>query len=217
VPTGGPGEDIVKPNTMHISANEIYHVYNQGNNGEHIFYSDADYLEFLRLFRKHVFNHCKVLAWCLMPNHFHFLLYVSQESAIIKRIGNIDSTVLSNGFRLLQSRYAQYLNKKRGRTGSLFRQKTKAKALSEGTMHYGFIAFQYIHQNPWSAGLVQKLEDWAYSSYCDFAGLRKGNLCDLMLAEQIIGFDKNNFVAESYKAIGEEFILHLFEDSKLSI
>jgi putative transposase len=195
---------------MHISANEIYHVYNQGNNGENIFYSDADYLEFLRLFRKHVLEHCKVLAWCLMPNHFHFLVYASEKSAIIKRIGNIDLNVLSNGFRLLQSKYAQYLNKNRNRTGSLFRQRTKAKSLSEGSQHYDFTAFQYIHQNPWRAGLVQQLEDWPYSSFCDFAGLRKGNLCDLLLAAQIIGFDKSSFVAESYKAIDETFVPHLF-------
>ncbi len=202
---------------MNISANETYHIYNQGNNGETIFYSDSDYLEFLRLFRRYVSAHCKLLAWCLMPNHFHFLVYASEDSAKAKRIGNIDSNALSNGFRLLQSKYAQYLNQKRDRSGSLFRQKTKAKPLSNGSQHYGFIAFQYIHQNPLKAGLVQKLEDWVYSSFVDFAGLRQGNLCDYLLAAEIIGFDKNNFVAESYNVIAEEFIPHLFENRELPI
>src|SRR5436190_10511203 len=117
---------------MKINPNEIYHIYNQGNNREDIFYADEDYLEFLALFRKYVYTHCKVFAYCLMPNHFHFLIYATEDSATIKRIGNIDSCELSNGFRLLQSRYAQYINKNGNRTGSLFRQKGKAKSMSDG-------------------------------------------------------------------------------------
>lgn len=97
---------------MKINANEIYHIYNQGNNREAIFYDDADYLQFLLLFRKYVYRHCKVLAYCLMPNHFHFLVYATEDSASIKRIGNIDTCELSNGFRLLQSSYTQVINKK---------------------------------------------------------------------------------------------------------
>ena len=91
---------------MKINAHEIYHIYNQGNNRETIFYAVEDYLEFLLLFRKYVYTHCKVLAYCLMPTHFHFLIYATEDSATIKRIGNIDSGVISNGFRLLQSSYA---------------------------------------------------------------------------------------------------------------
>lgn len=88
---------------MKITANEIYHIYNQGNNRETIFHSDADYLEFLRLFTKYVYPNCKLLAWCLMPNHFHFLVFSTEEGAAIKRVGNIESTLLSNGLRLLLS------------------------------------------------------------------------------------------------------------------
>ena len=111
---------------MNIVPFEIYHIYNQGNNKELLFYEDIDYLEFIRLFRKFIFPYCKVLAYCLMPNHFHFLIYTLEKSAEYKRIGNIQSCELSNGFRLLQSSYAQYINKKQNRTGSLFRQKAKA-------------------------------------------------------------------------------------------
>ena len=196
---------------MNIIATEIYHIYNQGNNRETIFYFDDDYMEYLKLFRKFVYPHCKVLAYCLMPNHFHFLIYATEDSATIKRVGNIDSCELSNAFRLLQSRYAQYINKQKDRTGSLFRQKANAKPMSDGDNHYQFTAFQYIHQNPYRAGLVKKMEDWRYSSFVDFAGLRKGTLCDYLLAEQLIGFDKVNFFEESYKNINEELLEKIFD------
>lgn len=195
---------------MNIIANEIYHIYNQGNNRETIFYTHEDYTAFLNLFRKFVLPHCKVLAYCLMPNHFHFEIYATEESAEIKKVGNINSTRLSNGFRLLQSNYAQYFNKQQKRTGSLFRQKTKAKGMSDGTNHYGYTAFHYIHQNPLAAKLADKLEDWKYSSFCDYAGSRNGTLCDRELAKQLIGFNHENFIAESYTLIDDEMSRKIF-------
>jgi putative transposase len=196
---------------MKIIAGEVYHIYNQGNNQETIFYCDEDYLEFLNLFRKFVYTRCTVLAYCLMPNHFHFLIDATEGSAKLKRIGNIDSCELSNGFRLLQSSYAQHVNNKYERTGSLFRQKAKAKSTAAGDERYRFIAFNYIHQNPLVAGLVAKMEDWKYSSFADYAGLRNGTLCNKLLAEQLIGFDKSNFIKESYRSINPETLKDIFD------
>ncbi|MEO6638490.1 MAG: hypothetical protein ABIN25_09445 [Ginsengibacter sp.] len=105
---------------MNIIAEETYHIYNQGNNGETLFLKNENSIQFLRLFRKFVSPHCKVLAYCLMPNHFHFLIHATKESERKNRIGNIDVCQLSNGFRLLQSTYATYFNKQNERTGSLY-------------------------------------------------------------------------------------------------
>ncbi len=79
---------------MNIIPNETFHIYNQGNNQETIIYEDSDYLEFLQLFRRFVFPHCKVLAYCLMPNHFHFLIHTIEDSAKIKLIDNINLSEL---------------------------------------------------------------------------------------------------------------------------
>lgn len=98
---------------MNIIANETYHVYNQGNNRERIFHEDADYIEFLKLFRKYVLPNCETLAYCLMPNHFHFLIQATELSAKNKLVGNLNLCELSNGYRLLQSNYAQYINKRK--------------------------------------------------------------------------------------------------------
>jgi putative transposase len=195
---------------MKIAADEIYHIYNQGNNRETIFYSHENYIQFLQLFRKFVFPFCKTLAYCLMPNHYHFLLYANTDSEKVKRLGNINSCELSNGFRLLQSTYASYINKERNRTGSLFKQKAQAKSMYDGDKHYEFTGFRYIHQNPSKAKLVMDLGKWPYSSYCDYANLRTGTLCDKELAAKLIGFDIENFVGESGGEIDESLVTQIF-------
>ena len=195
---------------MNIIPDETFHIYNQGNNQETVFYEDGDYRAFLKLFRKFVYPHAKVLAWCLMPNHFHFLIHATKDSSKLKQIGNIEVGELSNGFRLLESQYAHYINNKHARSGSLFRQKTKAKPMSEGDIHYEFTAFHYIHQNPFIAGLAAKMEDWKYSSYADYMGLRKGTLCDQELAFRLIGFNKENFVKESCEVLDDKLLKKIF-------
>ena len=195
---------------MNIISGETYHIYNQGNNKETIFLTAENYSHFLILFRKFVYPYCKVFSYCLMPNHFHFLIHATPDSEKIVKVGNIELCLLSNGFRLLQSNYATYFNRNFERSGSLFRQRTKAKSLSEGDEHYGFTAFHYIHQNPLEAGLVSRMEDWLYSSFIDYLKLRNGTLCDQDLAHKIIGFDNQNFEKESYKEIDQNLIRKIY-------
>jgi len=195
---------------MKIFSNEIYHIYNQGNNREKIFHKAEDYLTFLTIVRKTVFQNSSILAWCLMPNHFHFLIYATEHSAKSKIIGNIVSCELSNAFRLLQSEYAQFINKKYNRSGSLFRQKAQAKSTAEGSNHYHDIAFNYIHQNPLKAGIVNSLGDWPYSSYQDYLGKRNGNLCDKLMAEKFIGINYNRLEEETLNTIPDSILEKIF-------
>ena len=189
---------------MHIEANQLYHIYNQGNNQEKIFYTEKDYPLFMDYFRESVHLFCKTLAWCLMPNHFHFLIYSTESSATSMKLGNISSTQLSNAFRVLQSAYAQHINNREGRKGSLFRQKAKAKCLDEGNNgQYPLIAFHYIHQNPLKAGLVKDLEEWPHSSYIDYADWCEDSLCDKELAEQLIGFERERIKEDTLQMIDE--------------
>ena len=127
------------------------------------------------------------------------------------KLGQIKSTRLGNGFRLLCSGYSNEFNKKYGRTGSLFRQKTKAINLEDNQSdNYPFICFHYIHQNPMIAGLCNKLEDWEYSSFQDYCGLRNGTLVTKNLAYDLIGINEKNFYNESYQVISNDKIKGLF-------
>ncbi len=197
---------------MAIAAGHTYHVYNQGNNHEQTFYTDKDYFQFLKIFRNQVLLKCDILAYCLMPNHFHFLIHTTELSVSPKKVGNIYSTELANGFRLLLSSYAQYLNKILGRSGSLFKQKTQFKPVITDETNYGRTAFHYLHQNPYKAGLVTKLEDWQFSSFRHYAGLKGEEvICNKKLAIDILDLDMGSFISESYQMIGEEKVRNIFE------
>lgn len=142
-----------------------------------------------------------------MPNHFHLL---------ISTFGSFDQVKFSNGFKTLLSSYTNAINLQEQRTGSLFQQNSKAKCLSAETNRhfddYGLVCFNYIHQNPVNAGLVSKLEEWEYSSFRDYAGLRKGTLCKKEIACDLIGVPAIGieFYEQSYEALDEKKLIDIF-------
>lgn len=107
-------------------------IYNRGNNNQYIFFSDANYLHFLKKVRIAWHPVCEILAWCLMPNHFHFMLMATTASCVeIPSYGGKPMQVLARKIGLTLSSYAQYVNNQNNSSGSLFQQKTKAKCLSD--------------------------------------------------------------------------------------
>jgi REP element-mobilizing transposase RayT len=197
---------------MQFEIDNIYHIYNQGNNKQLIFHSDENYHYFLKLYRKFVLPHADLLAYCLMPNHFHFLVNTNSQSIKIRKVGSLNLSELSNGIRMLLSSYSLAINKQENKTGSQFRQKTQAKLLNIEEVNYPFTCFQYIHQNPLKAGLVERMEDWDFSSFKDYAKIRNGSLCNQDLAKNLIGFDESNFLKESYAVIDNEKIAKIFNN-----
>ncbi|MFA5463901.1 MAG: hypothetical protein WC265_07490, partial [Dysgonamonadaceae bacterium] len=61
---------------MQFEQGYIYHIYNQGNNRQRIFFREENYTFFLQKMKKYLLPYCDILAWCLMPNHFHWMVYV---------------------------------------------------------------------------------------------------------------------------------------------
>ena len=110
--------------------------------------------------------------------------------------------------RCLLSSYTKGFNKQYKRTGNLFQQKTKAKCVSGKP--YSVTALHYIHQNPVAAKLVDKLEDWEFSSFKDYAGIRNGRLCNIKLAYQLLDVTKELFYEESYRIITSEKLREIF-------
>ena len=66
---------------MKFHPNQIYHVFNQGNNRQTVFFEEENYLYFLRKVRKYILSLADILCYCLMPNHFHFLLTPNEEAS----------------------------------------------------------------------------------------------------------------------------------------
>jgi len=202
---------------VNFSPNNIYHIYNQGNNRQPIFTQRADYLIFLSILKKLFPGVCSTLAWCLMPNHFHFMVHTDERCSIKIKQGGLYIDPITNGIRKLLSGYTRVFNNLYNRSGSLFRQKTKAKSLSAieiklGSSHciqdYYVNCFHYIHQNPLVAKLVTRMEDWEFSSFQDYAGFRNGTLCDKDLARIHCNYSVENFIETSYKFVEEKFINH---------
>jgi putative transposase len=189
---------------MRFQADNLYHIYNRGNGQQTIFLGDRDYLSFLEYIRRFIAPYCDVLAWCLMPNHFHLLLNTTKESTIEKKSGGLILQQITYGIKQCLSSYTKSFNVRNGRTGNLFQQKTKAKNLIEGSSNYAETAFFYIHQNPWVAGLVDKLEDWPYSSYLDHIDKRNGTLINKAMASQLLNFNAAYFTNEVYTRVSPE-------------
>ncbi|MGK2861971.1 MAG: transposase [Chitinophagaceae bacterium] len=195
---------------MEFFDNKLYHIYNRGNNSQPIFFKPDNYLYFLEKVRKFILPHCNILAYCLMPNHFHFLISADNRTVVTKLIANQNRNILSEGIRNLLHTYTKAINKQNNSTGSLFQQNTKAKCLSEGSSSYEYICMNYIHQNPMKANLVEKMEDWDYSSFKDYCDLRNGTLCNKNLAAQLLDINMKTFYDDSYRLIDETDINILY-------
>ena len=184
---------------------EIYHVYNRGNNRQHIFLEPENYHYFISKARNYLSPNCHILAYSLMPNHFHFLVTPNHRSnkvycparhkyklsKIHKR--KITLNYFSWGLQQMLSAYAKGINKRFNRTGSLFKQNTKIKRTSNDSLSldYSVWCFIYIHNNPKLAGLVSTPEDYAFSSYKDYMMDHKDSLCNLKLGRQMLCLQEN--------------------------
>ncbi len=138
------------------SRTRIYHIIWRGANRQEIFHDDMDWKKFLSVLKKYKIK-CElaVYAWCLMSNHVHLLIKEGNEdiSATMKRIG---------------VSYAGYYNQKYRTTGHLFQDRFKSESVE--TKRYLHTVVRYIHQNPVKARIVNRPDDWKWSSCLGYYG-----------------------------------------------
>jgi putative transposase len=145
-----------------LQVGNFYHIYNRGNNRQAIFFERENYIYFLRLIKQHLIgNNVDIVAYCLMPNHYHFLVYLRDET-------------LSDAMKSLSLSYTKAINQRFNRSGVLFQGRFQSIHVTE--TDYLLHLARYIHLNPVKAGLVQQPEEWEFSSYLEYADLRSGTL-----------------------------------------
>ena len=129
-----------------------YHVVQRGNNREAVFIEPENYHFYLELWQE-VSRRYKtaVHAYCLMTNHIHFLVTLMSDTSI------------SNTMKVVGSRYAQYINKKYKRTGTLWEGRHRASIIQQEL--YLLTCYRYIELNPVRASMVSKPEEYRWSSY----------------------------------------------------
>jgi len=120
-----------------------------------------------------------VIAYCLMPNHYHFLL--RQDG--LQSAGWLPQRVFNS--------YTKAFNKRYGRTGTLLEGSYRAIHIDQES--YLLHLCRYIHANPVRHGLVSDLAQWPYSNYLEWIGVRNEKLVDRAFAREHFP------VAESYR------------------
>lgn len=136
-----------------------HHVTQRGNRREQVFFSDADHQTYLALLREYTIKHqVAVLAYCLMSNHVHMVLVPAAR----------DSLPLSLG--PLHLRYAQRLNRMHSWKGRVWQGRYFASVLDE---RHCWAAIRYVERNPVRAGMVQRAENYRWSSASAHCGMRQ--------------------------------------------
>ena len=169
---------------VELCAGEYYHLFNRGNNREAIFYDRENYAFYLRRLRKHLLPILDIVAYCLMPTHYHLLALLKQAD-------------LSHRVQLFTISYTKAMNRRYQRVGALFQGAFQAKHMEDNG--YLLDLSRYIHLNPVLAGLVDRPEDWDHSSYQEYVGMPDGTLpaTDVVLS-QFHSMDAYREYVESY-------------------
>ncbi len=144
---------------------QYYHIYNRGAHRVSIFKEPDNYLFVLRKVKFYLLKlNLKVVAYCLMPNHYHFLIRQDGE----QRAGLLPQMVFNS--------YTKAYNKRYLHSGTLFQDNYKVKVV-QSTSHLLHLC-RYIHANPVKDGFVADPADWPYSNYLEWIGQRDGTLYD---------------------------------------
>ena len=157
-----------------MNAATFYHVYNHANGNESLFRQERNYPFFLKKVSKYINPIANTYAYCLMPNHFHFLIRIKEEEALkeyFESVGKLKKykfpedleSMLSQQFSNLFNAHAKAYNITYSRMGSLFIPNFKKKEIT--TKSYLTNLIRYIHNNPIHHGFVKNIDDWPHSSY----------------------------------------------------
>ena len=143
----------------------FYHVYNRAIGNERLFREQKNYTFFLKKWNSYLNGYLDVWAYCLIPNHFHFLVRIKGENRLSKfqKLGKSQDEILVNQFRKLFISYTKSFNKTYNRTGSLFQK--CFKRVEVDSKRYLQHLIHYIHHNPIHHNFVGEYLEWEYSSY----------------------------------------------------
>lgn len=194
---------------------DVYHIYNKVVTGQKLFESECDYQYFLEKYMIYLSPYFDTFAYCLIPNHFHFLVKVKEKEMIdvskedtnaAKKYLDGEESVnffLENQLSRMFSGIALRHNRAIGREGALFKEGTKRVLLkTENRMVYQLC---YIHHNPINHHLTKRYDAWRYSSYNAYLSRKPSRLQREDMLEILDGID-------GFLEIHREFKLDMNED-----
>jgi putative transposase len=181
----------MKNNEIPLLPNEMYHIYNHANGNENLFVKRENFNYFLKRYAEYVNPIAETFAYCLMPNHIHFMVKIANieglQLAYQQKMKRKDPEndfpplkqedlpkFISREFGSLFSAYSQAFNKQQNRMGSLFMPNFKRKIVASESYYTSLI--HYIHSNPVHHGFVKNAYEWEYSSLHSFISLKSTQL-----------------------------------------
>ena len=154
------------------SESGIYHVVIRGTNRTSVFVDDEDIEKMKEILKACIEKSgCRVLAYCLMSNHFHLLIKVENEE-------------LGSTIKRIACSYVYWFNVKYSRSGHLFEDRYKSEAVETDEMLKAVL--RYIHHYPVSVGVCQTMESYEHSSYGDYKQ-GKSQISDIDYVFSVIG------------------------------
>jgi putative transposase len=160
-----------------------HHITQRGNGRQKTFFEDGDYALYLDLFVQAAERaQTQIWAYCLMPNHVHAIVVPGDEDGLRRTFGD------------LHRRYTGYVHARERKTGHLWQGRYGSVAMDEA---HAMCAIRYVSLNPVRARLVDRAEDWRWSSVRAHRGLEVAPVIDRGPVLERTG----NFAA----FLGEEF------------
>lgn len=188
----------------------IYHIYNRTIQELDLFRNNDDYHHFLNKFREYFTRYMDVVGYCLIPNHFHFIVQIKHTESILKNAisektqaainfakGQIPvNDFLEDQMRRFFSAISLRYNHRYKRRGALFSDRMKRiRIVDENKLVY---LLCYVHHNPVHHHIVNDYGEWEYSSYRSYLNHDRYSL----LSKGIITLFENS---DRFRSIHEEF------------
>ena len=167
-----------------------HHVTQRGNRREQVFFNDGDYLTYLDFLREALAKSgAEIWSWVLMPNHVHLIIVPKDEDGLRKTLANA------------HRKYASRINARNKWTGHLWQGRYGSAVMDEAHLYN---AFAYVVLNPVRAGLVERAQDWRWSSIHAHLGKEDGITNTKAASSRVGSFSaylEANFDEESFKLL----------------
>ena len=148
---------------MDFVPGDFYHIYNKAVANSQLFVEEKNYSFFISRIKTYLLDCVDVLAYCLMPNHYHLLI-------------KLNTSELPSAMGRMAMSYSKAMNKVYRRTGHLFQGRYQARFINNH-IHLDQVA-RYIHLNPYKAGLCKDPIEWKMSSYPVYIGVREADFTE---------------------------------------
>lgn len=149
-----------------LEPGKTYHLYNKAISHEKLFITEKDYFYFLKKLNRYILPVANIIAYCLIPNHFHLLVTIKEA----KNIPGIPENNKENQVRIISKSFSNFFNSYtrsfniiHDRKGRLFLYPFKRILVDDDD--YYVCLMNYIHRNPVHHGLTEDYNQWKYSSY----------------------------------------------------